>query len=94
MVERARAGPSVSGKRLPEPIDGPTARGAQPGLGEPMPGAPAPRIGALLRIMHEAMLLEPMPERFLELLRQIDGKAGGATDRPDPAAPPNSGHRA
>jgi hypothetical protein len=80
MSKRARAGPSASGKTQPEPFDGPTA--------------PAPRIGALLRIMHEAMLLEPMPERFLELLRQIDGKAGGATDWPDPAAPPNSGHRA
>jgi Anti-sigma factor NepR len=36
-------------------------------------------VGALLRTMHDSVLNEAVPDRFLELLRQID-------DKGDPAA--------
>jgi hypothetical protein len=36
-------------------------------------------VGALLRTMHDSVLNEAVPDRFLELLRQIDNKS-------DPAA--------
>jgi hypothetical protein len=31
-------------------------------------------VGSLLRVLHESVLNEPVPERFLDLLRQIDAK--------------------
>ena len=33
-------------------------------------------VGALLRSMHDSVLNEAMPDRFLDLLRQIDGQNG------------------
>ena len=35
-------------------------------------------VGALLRTMHESVLNEAVPDRFLELLRQIDHKGEDA----------------
>jgi hypothetical protein len=35
-------------------------------------------VGALLRSMHDSVLKEPVPDRFLDLLRRIDEKADAA----------------
>lgn len=35
-------------------------------------------VGALLRTMHDSVLNEAVPDRFLDLLRQIDGKSDQA----------------
>jgi len=47
--------------------------------GEPAPAKPAPgfsdHLGPLLREMYQATLNEPVPERFLALLREMDAKS-------------------
>ncbi|HEV2677677.1 MAG TPA: NepR family anti-sigma factor [Aliidongia sp.] len=37
-------------------------------------------IGGRLRAMYDSVLREPVPDRFLDLLRQIDDKMSGHTD--------------
>jgi|GEM_PF-2174220 hypothetical protein len=54
----------------------------------PAPLAPCVQshIGNLLKVMYNSALDEPVPARFLELLRQLDGKTGidgGSTPTPD-----------
>jgi Anti-sigma factor NepR len=41
-------------------------------------------IGSLLRAMYDSALKEPVPDRFVELLRQMDSRVGD--DTPPPAA--------
>jgi hypothetical protein len=47
-------------------------------------------IGSLLRAMYDTALHEPVPERFQELLRQMDAKlqAAGASDSENGAGEP------
>jgi hypothetical protein len=45
-------------------------------------------IGNLLRAMYDTALKEPVPERFLDLLRQMDMPGNGL--EPDPSAANNS----
>jgi hypothetical protein len=37
-------------------------------------------IGGRLRAMYDSVLREPVPDRFLDLLRQLDSKMGGTPD--------------
>lgn len=91
MGKRTPAGRHANGMVRPEAVNGTVPGGRRPKQGEQSLTTTAPQIGTLLRVLHEAVLLEPVPERFLTLLRQIDGQpvADGA-----PADPPKPGDRA
>jgi len=52
-----RAAPSAERVKAPETESSPAA---------------VNNLGAMLRIMHDSVLGEPVPDRFLELLRQMD----------------------
>ncbi|MEI9986200.1 MAG: NepR family anti-sigma factor [Aliidongia sp.] len=41
-------------------------------------------IGSLLRVMHDSVLNEPVPDRFLELLREIESRGGDVAAGPSP----------
>ena len=62
--------------------------GKAPGS-EPRPAEINSHIGSLLRVMHDSVLNEPVPDRFLELLREIEGKGGDAAAglSPTPSGP-------
>ena len=47
-------------------------------------------IGSRLRAMYDSVLREPVPDRFLDLLHQLDSKMSAQSDRAkqDGAAPP------
>lgn len=57
-----------------------------------VPGTPSQRVefdghvGALLRAMHDSVMDEPVPSRFLDLLRRMD-EASGLDLVPTPAEP-------
>jgi hypothetical protein len=51
---------------------------------EPRPAEINSHIGSLLRVMHDSVLNEPVPDRFLELLREIEGRGGDAAAAPSP----------
>ena len=46
------------------------------------------RIGTRLRAMYDSVLREPVPDRFLDLLRQIDDKISAQAEADKPAAKP------
>jgi len=41
-------------------------------------------IGGRLRAMYDSVLREPVPDRFLDLLRQLDTKISAQSDAPAP----------
>jgi hypothetical protein len=58
--------------------------------GKPVPLEPdvQAHIGTLLRTLYDATLKEPVPERLLDVLRQMDVKSDFTSD---PPAPPECG---
>jgi hypothetical protein len=46
----------------------------------PRPAEVNNHVGALLRTMHDSVLDEPVPDRFIELLRQMDGAKAKLAD--------------
>jgi hypothetical protein len=62
-----------------------------------MPGhRPAPievgvqaHIGNLLRAMYDSALKEPVPDRFIDLLKQMDSPAAASEPTPPPVTPPH-----
>ena len=87
MGKRTPAGRHANGMVLPEAANGTIPGGGRPEQDELSLALTAPQIGTLLRVLHEAVLLEPVPERFLTLLRQIDGQPvvdGALADPPKP----------
>lgn len=71
------AGPSVTATESPDPAvprTGPgaaAADGADPGLDRPTQG----RIGDQLRAMYDDLLNQPVPDRFVDLLKKLDGNS-------------------
>jgi len=57
--------------------------GGKPALAKPAPGF-SDHLGHLLREMYQATLNEPVPERFLALLHEMDAKS---EKKPGPAEP-------
>ncbi len=48
------------------------------------------RIGEQLRAMYNGLVEQPVPDRFVELLKRLDSRQQGAKPEPDATRPPGA----
>lgn len=60
---------------LPEVEPHPESEAARPGVAR-LPGIATQLIGERMRTMYASMMREPVPDAFLELIRQLESKEG------------------
>ena len=61
--------------KLPEVKPHPESETARPGVAR-LPGIATQLIGERMRTMYATMVSEPVPDAFLELIRQLESKEG------------------
>lgn len=60
---------------------GPPPRSGKPSQRSAVRSAVADQIGLRLRIVYDDILTQPVPDRFFELLRQLEGVSGARTEK-------------
>ncbi len=73
-------GPGMQNPRTPRDEDDPVAGPEQPALDRNVQG----RIGSHLRAMYDELMQQPIPDRFIDLIAELERSTGQAP----PDAPP------